>query len=364
MTSKTASDNDKLLVEASNVNPNGIVQELASNNYDCPTEVNQHQQPCACRSSPCRSEAALNNYIATEQQPIHIESNSNIISITACGKCCNNDVSEDSDVTALSNKLTNINVNINKNFGIIIITLTGGQITLDVQPDNTIEDVKTKVQDKQGIPPDQQRLIFAGESLEDGRSLSNYNIKSGSVVHLVLRLRGGMQIFVKLHQSHVQAKIITVETEPSETMHGIKCKVQDKEGIIPDVQVLVFSGKRLEDSETLSHYNIHKEDTIHLICCTRGELFKVFVYSTSTRKTFVLVNNNASDTVKKLKIKIQTNAAGIRLDGQQLVFEDQQLEDGPTLSDYGIEEGSVIFLQAKKLLAGLAPVPDHTGHAR
>ena len=78
----------------------------------------------ACRSS-YRSEAALNDYIATEQQPIHIESNSSIISITACGKCCNNhDVSEDSDVTALSNKLTNINVNINNNFGIIIITLT------------------------------------------------------------------------------------------------------------------------------------------------------------------------------------------------------------------------------------------------
>ena len=143
---------------------------------------------------------------------------------------------------------------------IIVRTLTGKNINLDVDPSDTIKTVKDLILKKEGIPPEHQRFIFGGKQLEDNNTLAQYNIKNQSTIQLIFNARL-IQIFIQT----LIGKTIELNVAESVTIKTVKDLIFKKEGIPPEQQIFTFEKKQLEDNKTLAECNIKNQSTIHLV---------------------------------------------------------------------------------------------------
>ena len=215
---------------------------------------------------------------------------------------------------------------------IIVRTTDGKDIKLKVKPSDKIYDIKDRVNTEEGIPIDEQRLLFGGQELDNPFTLSDYNIKNGDRLDL-----DPMCIYVK----HWKLDTLTLTVKPRDTIDDVKKQISKLMKIPKDKQRLFFGSKQLDDNlPTLKDCNIRHKSILEL------KPMQIHVRTPQDKK--ITLDVNPDDTIKNIKKKVQKKE-GIPVDEQRLLFGDDELENGPTLDDYRIPHGATLDLEGMQI---------------
>ena len=228
---------------------------------------------------------------------------------------------------------------------IFIKTLTGKTITLEVEPSDTIKMVKRKIQDKEGVPPSQQHLIFKRQELKDRQTLDEYKVTNKSSVHLRL---GDELDRILINVEFPTGRKIFINVSPKDDFASVRKMIYDREGIPVDQQRLSFAGKEVVDDHLpLSEY--HNEIELSLQLDVKQQKYEFFLHvKTPTGKTKIKVEAVSGDTIQDVKRKIMEEI-GIPPNQQLLMFNNREIEDERhSLESNNINSDSIIELVIRR----------------
>ena len=235
---------------------------------------------------------------------------------------------------------------------IVIKTFSGDSFRVQVTPDDTVETVKVKIQERQRISPESQKIKYAGRELENHTRLGDLNIHTSTTFYL--EVIQPPKIFVK----PLMGEAMALDFDPNITVAEVKGGIQERLGISSNQISLLFGGKELDDEQVLSSYGIQDKSTIYMYSTIGAEPI-LFVKVPSLQKT-ILLDYDPEETVRNVKRKLFEKEQ-ISFDQQRLLFEGVHLEDNKTLGSYDIpHEGTIdlIVNETKDSIDGLVDVDD------
>ena len=226
---------------------------------------------------------------------------------------------------------------------IFIKTQNGKTLYLEVEQSENIANIKRKIEEKEGIPFECQRLSY-GKVLKDDQTLLYYNIKDESNLQLTLALKSSMQIIIKSSY-----KKYILYFSPNTTIKQVKDKLKLLEKNCSFSPRLIFRGIELEDDKSLSESKLENGSIILLIDKEYYEYMLIFIKSFSGLEITIYIKSN--DTIKDIKNEI-SKIFKIPTYSQTLFFNGKTLYDNKSLSYYNIKKNSIIFLNIHSYLGG------------
>lgn len=209
------------------------------------------------------------------------------------------------------------------------------EIVLEVDPSDTIEQVKQKIKEKRfDVPLDQIRLLYGGKLLKDDKTLLECDINGEEILDLILKLSN--QIYVKTPSGQA----LTIEVDHNNTIENIKTIIEKLEGTLAAKQRLELDGKIMEDKLSLNDYNIDKDSIITMAVNNDTASFTIRVKNYS--QTFFL-EMHPTDTVLDIKKKI-FKSQDVETDVQRIILKGKDLSNDATMADHNIQHDDLLWL--------------------
>jgi hypothetical protein len=219
---------------------------------------------------------------------------------------------------------------------IFIKNLVGKVITLEVEYSTTIDFVKAKIQEIEGIPIKRQKLIFAGNRIEDGRTLADYGIQNEATLYIVQKLS-----VIRVHIYNDRDEYIILNVNRLDTIDQVKVKIQERVGILPMYQVLTRNHIELVGHRTIEDYDI--EDEYRLNLYIPHTLINLYFVDANNRE-YIELQVDTTHTIGQIKDIIEDNEFFRDRIVKNLIFRGQKLQDDVILADYNIPENSEVNL--------------------